>query len=153
MTLRELWDGFDWEASDVFTPTVSPYSDLDSSFAQEWYNHFIDRETITDDRREFNGLVNMVHRRTLVKWAPLIEGYDAMIREISTPSDERTETEYAAPLGAASEGYVLAERKEVYSDTSTADDFDRLIRVNEIRNFYLDLFAEYECLFIGVWLV
>lgn len=153
MTLKELWEGFEFEFSNIFTPNVSPYSDLDSSYALEWYNHFKDRETITDDITEFNNMVTTVHRRSLSKWAQLIEGYEAMIREISNPSDERTETEYAAPLGAVSDGYVLTERKEVYSDTSTTDDYDRLIRVNEIRNFYLDLFAEYECLFIGVWLL
>lgn len=124
-----------------------------TTFNQFVYNHFMDYETITDDRDTFLLKLSNVHKITSARWGKLIDKYQDMINELIEAEDERTVTAYASPNGNPDTAYSTGMTREVFKDTTTEDDFARLTRVNEIRNFYYDLLKGYECLFVGAWAI
>lgn len=151
MTLSELFNTQqDLELLySAFNPTIPTPGNI--PFGEWWFNFFAERETVVDDKTRFISFITRIHPIIAMKWIKLIQHYAGVLDDLVTATDERTITQYSAPNGNPDTAYAVGMTREVFSDTTTDDDFARLTRVNEIRNFYFDLLNEYESLFIGVW--
>lgn len=135
----------------AFVPVIPAPND--TPFGEWWYNYFAEREVVVDDKTRFYGFITRIHPIIAMKWLKLIQSYSDVLDDLIKASDERTVTQYSAPNGNPDTAYAVGMTREVFSDTTTDDDYARLTRVKEIRNYYFDLLNEYESLFIGVWAI
>ena len=153
MTLNELFPT-ELDRNFLYTAFTPPIViRFEGSFGDWWFKFFRDREVITTDRDKFYRYVRQIHPIIADKWFKLVVDYPNMLDDLIKATDERTLTNYAAPNGTPDTAYSTGMIKEVFSETSTDEDYARLTRVKEIRNFYYDMLSEYECLFVGVWAI
>jgi hypothetical protein len=128
----------------------TPTGQSSDTLAIHFYNHFFYRETFTDVREVFEKKLIDILDTNLRLWKILLGRYDTIITGFAVPNDRRIVRNFPAPNGVPDTAHVLdmmEEEREGMGD----ENIERLIRVREFNNYWLEFLDKFEPLFIGVW--